>query len=54
LQEVVVLLSKLITQIGLILTSKAEHLFGAFGIKVLLQNRINKIIDFIVYLKLAD
>jgi len=26
------LLNKLITQIGLILTSKAEHLFDAFGI----------------------
>jgi len=32
LQEVVVLLSKLITQVGLILTSKADHLFDAFGI----------------------
>jgi hypothetical protein len=31
-QEVVILLSKLITQIGLILTSKADHLFDAFGI----------------------
>jgi len=32
LQEVVTLLSKLITQIGLILTSKTDHLFDAFGI----------------------
>jgi len=33
LQEVVVLLSKLITQVEFILTSKADHLFDAFGIK---------------------
>jgi len=32
LQKVVVLLLKLITQVGLILTGKAEHLFDAFGI----------------------
>jgi len=32
LLEVVILLSRLITQIGLILTSKADHLFDAFGI----------------------
>ena len=32
LQEVVVLLSKLITQVGGILTSKADHLFDAFAI----------------------
>jgi len=29
-------LNKLITQIGLILTSKADHLFDAFGISTLL------------------
>jgi hypothetical protein len=33
LQEVVILLSKLITQIALILTSKAAHVFNAFGIE---------------------
>jgi len=38
LQEVVILLSKLITQIGLILTSKADHLFDAFGM-IQLKNR---------------
>ena len=32
MQEVVILLSILITQIGVILTSKADHLFDAFGI----------------------
>jgi len=32
LQEVVILLSKLITQIAFILTSKADHIFNAFGI----------------------
>jgi len=32
LQEVVTLLSKLITQIGEILTSKTDRLFDAFGI----------------------
>jgi hypothetical protein len=38
LQEVVILLSKLITQIGLILTSKADHLFDALGM-IQLENR---------------
>ena len=33
LQEVVILLSKLITQIAFILTSKTDHIFNAFGIR---------------------
>jgi len=40
LQEVVILLSKLITQLGLILTSKADHLFDAFGIMIKLGRRL--------------
>jgi len=40
LQEVVILLLKLITQIGLILTSKAEHLFDAFGIYIINTNLV--------------
>jgi hypothetical protein len=34
LQEVVILLSKLITLIAFILTSKADHVFNAFGISI--------------------
>ena len=33
LQEVVVLLSKLITQMTFVLTSKTDHLFSSIGIK---------------------
>jgi hypothetical protein len=32
LQEIVVLTSKLTTQLGMILTSKGDHLFSSFGI----------------------
>jgi hypothetical protein len=32
LQEIVVLTSKLITQLGMVLTSKNDHLFSSFGI----------------------
>jgi hypothetical protein len=32
LQEIVILTSKLTTQLGIILTSKDDHLFGSFGI----------------------
>jgi len=34
LQEIVVLTSKLITQLGSILTSKTDHLFISFGINM--------------------
>ena len=33
LQEIVILTSRLTTQVGLILTTKTEHLFSSFGIK---------------------
>jgi hypothetical protein len=32
LQEIVVLTSKITTQLGMILTSKGDHLFSSFGI----------------------
>ncbi|MFT5559317.1 MAG: hypothetical protein ACJAYB_003454 [Psychromonas sp.] len=32
LQEIVVLTSKITTQLGMILTSKGNHLFSSFGI----------------------
>jgi len=32
LQEIVILTSRLTTQLGMILTSKDEHLFSSFGI----------------------
>lgn len=35
LQEIVALTSKLITLLGLILTSKTDHLFSSFGINQL-------------------
>jgi hypothetical protein len=34
LQEIVVLTSKIRTRLGLILTSKADHLFDGFGITI--------------------
>ncbi|HEY7867101.1 MAG TPA: hypothetical protein VIC51_14005 [Psychromonas sp.] len=46
LQEVVILLSKLITQIALILTSKTDHIFNAFGITT--GVRKNKLICFLI------
>jgi len=33
LQEIVILTSKITTQLGLILTSKGDHLFSSFGIR---------------------
>ena len=36
LQEIVILTSKLTTQLGMILTSKDDHLFSSFGISNLL------------------
>ncbi|MCP4326276.1 MAG: hypothetical protein GY951_00505 [Psychromonas sp.] len=37
LQEVVALLSKLITQVALVLTSKSDHILNSFGITKLLS-----------------
>ena len=44
MQEVVILLSKLITQIGFILTSKTDHLFDAFGITEMEKYKVTAII----------
>jgi len=37
LQEIVILTSKLTTQLGMILTSKDDHLFSSFGISNILR-----------------
>jgi len=53
LQEIVILTSKLITQVGIILTSKTNHLFSSFGINSALiykfSTKLNKIIPLIIW-----
>jgi hypothetical protein len=45
LQEIVVLTSKLTTQLGMILTSKGDHLFSSFGISHRSLCYLSKITD---------
>ena len=40
LQELVILTSKLTTQLGVILTSKDDHLFSSFGIRTHYLNNL--------------
>jgi len=44
LQEIVILTSKLTTQLGIILTSKGDHLFSSFGIISMSQKALLSLI----------